>query len=156
MASPPLVVKSEPAAPAQPRGSASSRLNVAHPYARLYAKREVEKPRRKMWNHALEKDIFHPYEIAALGAPHRRTIYLASLEAHIDRLHVELLRLGFWPVSFDQVDAFKGLNSKTAKSMIAGLQHEASNLNMKLLELKRANEGLEKNLNSLRNYPNKN
>lgn len=28
---------------------------------------------------------------SALGAPHRRTIYMSSLEAHIDRLHTQLL-----------------------------------------------------------------
>ncbi|KIK71068.1 hypothetical protein GYMLUDRAFT_145447, partial [Collybiopsis luxurians FD-317 M1] len=120
--------------------SSSSRVSIAHPYARLYAQNEEtkSKPRRKIWNHALEKNLFDPYELAALGAPHRRTIYLASLEAHVERLHVELLRLGFWPVSFEQVDSFKGLNSKTAKSMIAGLQYDYSNLELKLMELQRA------------------
>lgn len=34
-----------------------------------------------------------PFNIdrSTLGAPHRRTIYLASLEAHIDKLHAQLL-----------------------------------------------------------------
>jgi len=87
--------------------STSRRLRIAHPYARLLAKKDDTK-RRRIWNHALEKFIFNPYELYAmpvlrqkllniqldrstLGAPHRRTIYLASLEAHIDKLHAQLL-----------------------------------------------------------------
>ncbi|EKM61184.1 uncharacterized protein PHACADRAFT_57340, partial [Phanerochaete carnosa HHB-10118-sp] len=64
-----------------------------HPYARIYAKK-AEAPtvkRRKMWNHALEKSLFTPEEIASLGAPIRRAIYTASLENHIDQLHGQLL-----------------------------------------------------------------
>ncbi|EGN99388.1 hypothetical protein SERLA73DRAFT_18705, partial [Serpula lacrymans var. lacrymans S7.3] len=61
-----------------------------HPYARLYARKDVTK-RRKIWNHVLEKSLFSPHELSTLGAPHRRTIYIASLEAHIDRLHSQLL-----------------------------------------------------------------
>jgi len=33
-----------------------------------------------------------------MGAPHRRTIYIASLEAHVDRLHAQLLSLGLYPI----------------------------------------------------------
>ncbi|KAF8560415.1 hypothetical protein BDR04DRAFT_994622, partial [Suillus decipiens] len=61
-----------------------------HPYARLYAKKDGSK-RRKIWNHVLEKQLFSPQELSTMGAPHRRTIYIASLEAHIDRLHNQLL-----------------------------------------------------------------
>ena len=50
-----------------------------------------------------------------MGAPHRRTIYTASLEAHVDRLHAQLLDHNLFPVAFDALDAFHGLNSKTAK-----------------------------------------
>lgn len=50
-----------------------------------------------------------------MGAPHRRTIYMASLEAHVDRLHAQLLSIGFFPVDFEKLEPFKGLNSKTAK-----------------------------------------
>lgn len=90
---------------------------IVHPYARLYAKTQDGK-RRKIWNHALEKSLFSTYELygpsrlvsychesysprSSLGAPQRRTIYMASLEAHIDRLHTQLLRLvGFFLISF--------------------------------------------------------
>ncbi|KAE9411047.1 hypothetical protein BT96DRAFT_961680 [Gymnopus androsaceus JB14] len=123
-------------------GSSALRDGVVHPYARLYAKREEAK-RRKIWSHAFEKSLFDP---STLGSPHRRTIYQASLEAHVDRLHAQLLSLGFWPVPLDQLEPFKGLNSKTAKSMVAGLQYNSSQLKLKLLELERANEGLERTL----------
>lgn len=39
-----------------------ARLNIAHPYARLYAKKEGGK-RRKIWNHTLEKSLFNPFEL---------------------------------------------------------------------------------------------
>ncbi|TFK77038.1 hypothetical protein BDN72DRAFT_830206 [Pluteus cervinus] len=125
-----------------PTRSRADKLNIAHPYARLYAKKDEVK-RRRIWNHALEKSIFTPYELSTVGAPHRRTIYMASLEAYVDILHEQLLSLGFWPVAWDELDPFRGLNSKTAKSMVAGLQHDASLARLKLLELERANENLQ-------------
>ncbi|KAJ3895003.1 hypothetical protein GG344DRAFT_73570 [Lentinula edodes] len=125
--------------------SSSARASIVHPYARLYAKKEEGK-RRKIWNHALEKSLFNPFELSSLGAPHRRTIYMASLEAHVDELHAQLLSLGYWPVSFESLEPFKGLNSKTAKSMVAGLQYDSSQTKLRLLELQRANEGLERSL----------
>ncbi|KJA29165.1 hypothetical protein HYPSUDRAFT_93392, partial [Hypholoma sublateritium FD-334 SS-4] len=113
------------------------RTQIAHPYARLFAKKDEVK-RRKIWNHALEKSIFDPTQLSSIGAPQRRKIYTASLEAHIDRLHAQLLDLGWWPVAFETLDPFKGLNSKTAKSMVSGLQHDASVSKLKLLEMERA------------------
>ncbi|KIM48136.1 hypothetical protein M413DRAFT_7187 [Hebeloma cylindrosporum] len=130
--------------PRPPRNPPSSRqIQIAHPYARLLAKKDEVK-RRKIWNHALEKFIFSAYELSTLGAPQRRTIYMASLEAHIDRLHAQLHDLGYSPVLDSELDPFKGLNSKTAKSMVAGLQHDASVSKLKLLELQRANGDLQK------------
>jgi len=47
----------------KPRNAASSRqIQIAHPYARLLAKKDEVK-RRKIWNHALEKFIFSAYEL---------------------------------------------------------------------------------------------
>ncbi|KAF5377493.1 hypothetical protein D9615_005344 [Tricholomella constricta] len=131
-----------------PSRTSTSRVTIAHPYARLYAKKEQVK-RRKIWNHALEKSLFSPYEISTIGAPQRRTIYISSLEAHIDKLHSQLLDIGFWPVAFDQLEPYRGLNSKTAKSIVSGLQHDASVAKLKLLELERANQGLQKTLQDL-------
>ncbi|KIK05043.1 hypothetical protein K443DRAFT_92069 [Laccaria amethystina LaAM-08-1] len=113
-----------------------SRFHVAHPYARLVAKKDDK--RRKIWNHVLEKSVFTPFEISTLGAQQRRGVYIGSLEAHIDTLHAQLLEIGFYPVPFHDLDPFKGLNSKTAKSMVAGLQHDASLSKLKLLELERS------------------
>ncbi|KAF9531996.1 hypothetical protein CPB83DRAFT_881131 [Crepidotus variabilis] len=121
--------------------------HIPHPYARLFAKKDEVK-RRKIWNHVHEKSIFSPFELSTVGAPQRRTVYIASLEAHIDRLHARLLDLGFWPVNFSELEPFKGLNSKTAKSMVAGLQHDSSLAKLKLLELERANGDLTKTLSS--------
>ena len=55
------------------------------------------------------------YPRSTMGAPHRRTIYIASLEAHIDRLHAQLLSMGLYPIPFDKLEPYRGLNSKTAK-----------------------------------------
>lgn len=52
---------------------------------------------------------------STMGAPHRRTIYIASLEAHIDRLHNQLLGIGLYPIPFERLEPYRGLNSKTAK-----------------------------------------
>ena len=86
-----------------------SRCNVAHPYARLVAKKDDK--RRKTWNHDLEESVFTPFEMfvffvtpallfiffknlihrSTLGAQLRRGTYIRSLEAHIDTLHAQLL-----------------------------------------------------------------
>lgn len=129
------------AAPLDDRPDA--RISIPHPYARLHAKKDSSK-RRKIWNHVLEKQLFSPQELSTMGAPHRRTIYIASLEAHIDRLHNHLLGFGLYPVPFSRLEPYRGLNSKTAKSMVSGLQHDATQSKLKLLELDRSNADLRK------------
>ncbi|KAG1783880.1 hypothetical protein EV702DRAFT_1190894 [Suillus placidus] len=129
--------------PSRDNSHRASRFTIAHPYARLYAKKDGSK-RRKIWNHVLEKQLFSPQELSTMGAPHRRTIYIASLEAHIDRLHNQLLGIGLYPIPFQRLEPYRGLNSKTAKSMVAGLQHDATHTKLKLLELERSNNNLRK------------
>lgn len=41
----------------------AGRITIAHPYARLYAKKDGSK-RRKIWNHVLEKQLFSPQELS--------------------------------------------------------------------------------------------
>ncbi|KZV71298.1 hypothetical protein PENSPDRAFT_578057 [Peniophora sp. CONT] len=111
---------------------------MTHPYARIYAKKQAEAgKRRKTWNHALEKSIFTPHEIATMGAPNRRTIYQASLEAYVDQLHEKLLANKLFPVPLDDLKPWEGLNNKTARSMVAGLQHDSTLMKQKLKELER-------------------
>lgn len=137
---PPPDVQSQFSAVSTPCSSRSpSQIVIAHPYARLYAKKNATgAKRRKIWNHALEKSVFNAHEMyvdvvnfymishtnhqltvtgyrATMGAPHRRTIYIATLEAHIDCLHAQLLAIGLYPVPFERLEPFKGLNCKTAK-----------------------------------------
>jgi hypothetical protein len=45
-----------------------SRITIAHPYARLYAKKDASK-RRKIWNHVLEKQLFSPQELCVSFLP---------------------------------------------------------------------------------------
>ena len=61
----PVSDSSQPPESSRSRGPTRSRadkLHIAHPYARLYAKKDEVK-RRRIWNHALEKSIFTPYEL---------------------------------------------------------------------------------------------
>ncbi|KZT05932.1 uncharacterized protein LAESUDRAFT_759823 [Laetiporus sulphureus 93-53] len=132
---------------AGPQGSPTggSRLDLAHPYARLPTNKDGTK-RRRMWNHLLEKSIFTPQEISTMTAPHRRTIYTASLEAHIDQLHTQLLGYALFPVPFEKLERFRGLNFRTAKSMVAGLYRDAVALKMKKLALDRASHAIRNQL----------
>ncbi|KAJ7492554.1 hypothetical protein FB451DRAFT_538213 [Mycena latifolia] len=117
-----------------------------HPYDRANAKRQQkDKSPRRMWTHALEKPLFNMLELTTLGQTQRRPIYIASLEAHIDSLHIQLTGLGpeFYPVGEKELDYLKGLNSKTCKGMVAGLQNDISQGCERLLELQRSNEELE-------------
>ncbi|KAI0313187.1 hypothetical protein OF83DRAFT_1032231, partial [Amylostereum chailletii] len=112
----------------------------AHPYTRLYAKNPEDSAskRCKIWHHSLERLVFSPGEIASMGPCHRRTIYMASLEAYIDTLHAQLIDNRLYPVPFSSLEPFRGLNCKTAKSMVAGLQHDAAQIKSELFELDRA------------------
>lgn len=92
-----------------------------------------------------------------MGAPQRRTIYTASLETHIDQLHRQLEEYNLIQVQPEQLEPYRGLNSKTAKvrfslpsiwlvfyanslpqSMVAGLQKDMSDMKLKALELERS------------------
>ncbi|VDB99694.1 unnamed protein product [Peniophora sp. CBMAI 1063] len=90
----------------------------------------------------MEKSIFTPQEIATMSAPNRRTIYQASLEAYIDELHEKLHAKECYPVPADDLKPWKGLNDKTARSLVAGLQHDSTLQKQKLRELERANLAL--------------
>lgn len=68
-----------------------------------------------MWNHALEKSVFTPEEIATLGAQARRTMYTASLEAHVDKLHEQLRAIGLTPIAPERLEPYYGLNVITVK-----------------------------------------
>lgn len=50
-----------------------------------------------------------------MSAPERRNIYIASLEAHIDKVHGDFIAVGLYPVPFESLEPYKGLNIKTAK-----------------------------------------
>ncbi|KAI0704941.1 hypothetical protein BC835DRAFT_1261947, partial [Cytidiella melzeri] len=93
--------------------------------------------RRKMWEHALEKNFFTPEEIVSIGAPVRRTIYTASLEAHIEKLHGQLKAIGLAPVPPHKLEPYRGLNSRTAKSMVAGLHRDLTAMKSKLAAIER-------------------
>ncbi|KAF8335630.1 hypothetical protein F5887DRAFT_891784 [Amanita rubescens] len=94
--------------------------------------------RRKSWNHILEDYIFTPSELLTLSKPQRRSIYISSLEAHIDRLIAQLLGTGFWPGGFDDLE-YKWVNAQIAKKGVAAtLHHKATASKQKLVELKRA------------------
>lgn len=45
------------------RTTGVSQRTIAHPYARLYAKKDSAKRHRKIWNHALEKLLFNSHEL---------------------------------------------------------------------------------------------
>ena len=45
-----------------PKSARQGQVQISHPYARLFAKKDEVK-RRKIWNHALEKSLFNPFEL---------------------------------------------------------------------------------------------
>lgn len=46
-----------------PKPAGTHQRSIAHPYARLYAKKDSTKRHRKIWNHALEKLLFNSHEL---------------------------------------------------------------------------------------------
>ncbi|KAJ6575189.1 hypothetical protein B0H19DRAFT_1254782 [Mycena capillaripes] len=118
-----------------------------HPYHNAKARPKGKSPpksNRRMWNHALERPLFNILELTTLGLTQRRPIYIASLEAHIDRLHTQLLSLGteYFPIDLVELEHLKGLNSKICKAMIASLHNDIMHARERLLELQRSNETL--------------
>lgn len=106
-----------------------------HPYPVIEARK-----RRKAWNHVLEKAIFTSDEICNESAPQRRKVYVSSLEAHVDALHDQLLQLGLWPVPAKELERLRGLNSKTAKSMVAKLHYNVTLTQIKISEYEKLNQ----------------
>lgn len=43
---------------------------LAHPYARIFAKKGTPKRHRKIWNHALEKSLFSAHELYVFRLSH--------------------------------------------------------------------------------------
>ncbi|KAH9950463.1 hypothetical protein B0H21DRAFT_868880 [Amylocystis lapponica] len=120
------------------RGHCTPVCASLHQERRQYEATKDVEPRPREGTLHSTGDIYH-------GAPHRRTIYTASLEAHVDRLHAQLIdQYSLFPVPFETLDCFHGLNSKTAKSMVAGLYRDATELRLKRLELQRS-------INTMRN-----
>ncbi|KAJ6604721.1 hypothetical protein DFH09DRAFT_319440 [Mycena vulgaris] len=142
----PLVTPYPVSSSRSPYGASYSAGERYHPYEQGNEKRRhKDKTPRRIWNHALEKPLFNQLELTILGQTQRRPIYIASLEAHIDRLHAQLSGLGpqFYPVAEKELESLKGLNMKTCKGMVAGLQNDISHARERLLELQRSNEELE-------------
>ncbi|KAK0460998.1 uncharacterized protein EV420DRAFT_1529631 [Desarmillaria tabescens] len=106
-----------------------------HPYPVIEARK-----RRKAWSHVFEKAIFTSEEISNESAPRRRKVYVSSLEAHIDALHDQLLQMGLWPVSTKELERHKGLNSKTAKSMVAMYHHKVVLMQIKISQYEKMNQ----------------
>jgi len=118
---------------------------IVHPYARLEAKKSEQQKglkRRKVWDHLLEKRIFSAEELSKVKAQDRRRVYIASLEAHVDCMHSQLLANSLYPVPFERLDDMSGLHSKTAMAMISGVLHDTQEMKLKLLELERTNRSL--------------
>ncbi|KAK0226195.1 hypothetical protein IW262DRAFT_1360331 [Armillaria fumosa] len=111
----------------------------SHDATRRYPVIEARK-RRKAWNHVLEKAIFTSDEISNESAPQRRKVYVSSLEAHVDALHDQLLQLGLWPVPVKELEQLKGLNSKTAKTMVAKLHYNVGLTQIKISQYEKMNQ----------------
>ncbi|KAI0723572.1 hypothetical protein C8Q76DRAFT_855800 [Earliella scabrosa] len=118
--------------------SVHNRAALVHPYHRINKKKADSTRHRRIWSHPLEKLIFAPDELLDMRTPYRRTIYTATLEAHIDELHDQLLRRELFPVTAEQLHAYSGLNSTTTKTMLSGLQYDAVQLRVEIIELQRA------------------
>ncbi|KAK0486079.1 hypothetical protein IW261DRAFT_776277 [Armillaria novae-zelandiae] len=108
-----------------------------HPYLIIEARK-----RRKAWDHVLEKAIFTSDEIFNESAPKRRKVYVSSLEAHVDALHDQLLQLGLWPVPAKELERLRGLNCRTAKSMVAKLHHNVVLMQTKISQYEKMVCGL--------------
>ncbi|KAI0744430.1 hypothetical protein C8Q76DRAFT_596216, partial [Earliella scabrosa] len=71
--------------------------------------------RRQVWVHAFEKSIFTPEEIETMSIADRRPIYIATLEAYIEILLLQLHDIGGLPVSAEELAMYSGLHDVTAK-----------------------------------------
>lgn len=152
-----------------PASRSSARITIAHPYARLYAKKDGSK-RRKIWNHVLEKQLFSPQELSDLhlhscpithspsvlpwvhhtGAPYTSppskptsTAFTINCSASA---YIPFRSNASNPIVASTQRPQRYLVSASplllpihlAQSMVAGLQHDATHLKLRLLELERS------------------
>ncbi|KAI0688941.1 hypothetical protein C8Q76DRAFT_803389 [Earliella scabrosa] len=94
-------------------------------------------PRRQVWGHAFEKDIFTPMELENMSAVERRAIYVASIEAYVEALLQYLQNIAGSPVTIEELAIYSGLRDVTAKSILAGLQDDIVRVEHELMVLNR-------------------
>ncbi|KAH7869975.1 hypothetical protein F5879DRAFT_988106 [Lentinula edodes] len=102
----------------------------------------------KMWTKSLTESLFNPVELATSNEKHREAIYATSVEAHVEKLHAQCLRLNNWPVSRDGLALLKGQHRTITMEKIVKLQYEISHAKARLAELQSATAVFERQLRS--------
>ncbi|PPQ65641.1 hypothetical protein CVT26_000583 [Gymnopilus dilepis] len=84
-----------------------------------------------------ENFIFPSHEISSahFDQATRQTIYIASLEAHIESLITCYERLGYAPISIDRLQELQNLDFETLKTMAVCLQDRVKAYRQELIEL---------------------
>ncbi|KAH7876544.1 uncharacterized protein C8R40DRAFT_1068354 [Lentinula edodes] len=110
-------------------------------------------PNLKIWTKSLTESLFNPVELATSNEKHREAIYATSLEAHVEKLHAQCLRLNNWPVSPEALALLKGQHRTITMEKIVKLQFEISHAKARLAELQSAGSGNRLAFSSTRSAP---
>ncbi|KAJ4495670.1 hypothetical protein C8J55DRAFT_553438 [Lentinula edodes] len=102
----------------------------------------------KIWTKSLTESLFNPVELATSNEKHREAIYATSVEAHVEKLHAQCLRLNNWPASPDALALLKGQHRTITMEKIVKLQFEISHAKARLAELQSATAVFERQLRS--------
>ncbi|KAJ3911447.1 hypothetical protein F5877DRAFT_85950 [Lentinula edodes] len=96
----------------------------------------------KIWIKTLTESLFNPVELATSDEKRREAIYPTSLEAHIEKLHAQCLRLNNWPASPNALALLKGqhriITMNPIQEKIVRLQSKISHAKARLAELQSA------------------
>ncbi|KAJ3884770.1 hypothetical protein GG344DRAFT_83525 [Lentinula edodes] len=100
----------------------------------------------KIWIKTLTESLLNPVELATLDEKRREAIYATSLEAHIEKLHAQCLRLNNWPASPNALALLKGQHRMITMKGIVRLQSKISHAKARLAELQSATAVFERQL----------
>ncbi|THH30059.1 hypothetical protein EUX98_g4113 [Antrodiella citrinella] len=93
-----------------------------------------ENQRKAYFRSVADNVHFQPTDPDSITSHDKKRHYLECLEKYILWLHEQLRLVGKDPVSLERIASYKGLNSRSIRTMLVHMQDEAKKLNEQILE----------------------
>ncbi|KAL6310018.1 hypothetical protein BKA93DRAFT_745790 [Sparassis latifolia] len=90
---------------------------------------------RKVYFRAVAESVgFQPTDPDTITSHDKKRSYLECLEQYVQWLHGQIRLVGHEPVAFERVPKYRGLNSRSIRTLLVHMQDEARKLHQQTLE----------------------